>query len=388
MPIEPLNYNYTSPISTTSGYQPIGVATARWLGMLAGDAEIDLGPTSDFELPISEHDRTLAYNAQLSHSFRDFETNQQHDDTNAIPANMFQGEVDRNAQAAVASEKHLWQAPAALTLEHHEQPLFDRFVTHISQWMDLFDPYKSFSSLVTRLALHNVGLLKATLTLSVRHHSLGARSVDQPSSAREDALKYYHETLHFVREAMQYKSYHTSLELLATTIIISAYEMLDGSSRDWERHLQGVFWIQRSQVIHGDSGGLKAAIWWAWLCQDFWAAFRDKRKVFTFWKPERTMAELNPLELAARSVFILGRVINYCVPDDLASTADGIASKLYTADSLSAMLDEWASYTTPEFHPLPHMDEASSTCFQSLWIYPPVFGTAPQSSKLTPVNVL
>jgi hypothetical protein len=124
--------------------------------------------------------------------------------------------------------------------------------------------------------------MNAVLALSCRHLSLNPGiSIDEPPD-RNSALQYYYQTLHYVQKAMRYSSYQTSLELLATTLIISTYEMLDGSRKDWERHLEGVFWIQRSQVIHGESEGLKSAVWWAWLCQDVWAAFREKRKTFTF----------------------------------------------------------------------------------------------------------
>ena len=82
------------------------------------------------------------------------------------------------------------------------------------------------------------------------------------------ALMFYNETLHYLSKAMQYDMYKTSLELLATALIVSNYEMLDGSGKDWKRHLKGVFGIQRSQVIRGDSKNLRQTVWWAWFCQD------------------------------------------------------------------------------------------------------------------------
>jgi len=99
--------------------------------------------------------------------------------------------------------------------------------------------------------------MKAILALSARHISLNPSIAGEQTHDRNDALQYYNETLHYLSKAMQYDTYKTSLELLATVLIVSTYEMLDGSGKDWERHLQGVFWIQRSQVIHGDSKGLK-----------------------------------------------------------------------------------------------------------------------------------
>ena len=186
-------------------------------------------------------------------------------------------------------------------------------------------------------------------------------------------------------QAMQYNTYKTSLELLTTALIVSSYEMLDGSTTDWERHLKGVFWIQRSQVIHGDSKGLRSAVWWAWLCQDVWAAFRERRKPFTFWKPARTFEDLDPYELAARSVHLFAQVIGFCSTEE--SETDGIdflPRRIERAKELLRKLEEWRGFLTIEFEPLPLRDQfigalsddksSSIHVFEPLWINPPAFG--------------
>ena len=151
--------------------------------------------------------------------------------------------------------------------------------------------------------------------------------------------------------------------------------MLDGSRRDWERHLKGVFWIQRSQVIHGDSQGLKQAVWWAWLCQDIWAAFRERRKAFTFWKPARTFKELNSHELAARSVYVMAQIVNYCSEEEIESGKRNIQTRMDKADNLNKTLDEWKAALTMEFTPLPLPANDEKYGFKPLWIHPPSFGT-------------
>lgn len=172
---------------------------------------------------------------------------------------------------------------------------------------------------------------------------------------------------------MQKSSYMTSWELLSTTLIISAYEMLDNSSNDWERHLEGVFLIQRSQVIHGESGGLQAAVWWAWLCQDVWAAFREKRKTLTFWTPHKPLSTLSPHELAARAVYITAKVINYCAEEG--PHLEGyIQRRLDKAKYLRVMLDDWRDHLTIEFSPLPVSSREKTGCFRPVWIRPPAFG--------------
>lgn len=222
--------------------------------------------------------------------------------------------------------------------------------------------------------------MNAILALSARHLrnvNYGAPSggvAYHPDS--NDTVGYYWKTLHYSQKAMEYDTYQTSLELLASAIIISSYEMLDDSNTDWEKHLKGVFWIQRSQVIHGDSGGLRQAVWWAWLSQDVWAAFRERRKPFTFWQPAKTLPELTPHQLAARAVYNFAHVVGYCAESSIPEDAARAASKTQEAGRLLQQLQHWRSHLTVEFDPLPTMSSGSDNkVFPAVWIQPPAFGS-------------
>jgi len=221
--------------------------------------------------------------------------------------------------------------------------------------------------------IHNVGLMNAILALSDRYLALKLPEGEAVIHSPINALQYYNKTLHYIRRAMHYDTYNTSLELLATSLIISAYEMLDGSTLDWQRHLRGVFWIQRSQVIHGDSQGLRQAVWWAWLCQDVWAAFREKRKPFTFWRPMRTLGELNPYELSARSVYFFAQVVGYCSHEEINAAKNDLNRRISEADMLIESLEDWEKHLTVEFQPL-SLPDTSESIFRPVWINPPAFG--------------
>ena len=221
--------------------------------------------------------------------------------------------------------------------------------------------------------------MNAILALSARH--LDIINKDTATYATgfrpgpKESIGYYYKTLHYCQEAMQYDNYKTSLELLSSAVIISSYEMLNGPNTDWEKHLKGVFWIQRSQLIHGHSGGLRQAVWWAWLCQDVWASFREKRKPFTFWRPGRPLADLNPSELAARAVYNFAHVVGFCAKDEAPKGSDYIAIKSHEADLLSQQLEQWVSYLTLEFYPLPIVaTDAEDNPFPHVWIQPQAFG--------------
>lgn len=231
------------------------------------------------------------------------------------------------------------------------------------------------STELTSLAcqMHNVGLLNAILALSIRHLSLSPEPETGSVHDRNDSLPYYHQTLHYVQKAMQYDSYNTSAELLATCLIISAYEMLDGSRKDWERHLQGVCWIQRAQRVDGDSVGLNQAVWSAWLCQDVWAAFREKRKPFNTWTPTRDYGDLNSYEVAARSVYVMAQVVAYCSQEEVARGEVDIRPRVDRAETLAHMLDEWQRHLPIEFNPLP-LESDGPAVFKPIWVHPPAFG--------------
>jgi len=71
--------------------------------------------------------------------------------------------------------------------------------------------------------------MKAILALSARHLSLDSANATLPLQERNFAVQYYFETLHYLRNAMQYESYIRSPELLSTVLVVSSYEMIGES---------------------------------------------------------------------------------------------------------------------------------------------------------------
>lgn len=215
--------------------------------------------------------------------------------------------------------------------------------------------------------------MKAILAVSSRYVMAKTPSEEADTS---EPVQYYYETLQYVQEALQYASYTRSEELLATTIIISTYEMLDDSNSNWKRHLKGVFWIQRSQNVHGASGGLRQSVWWAWLRQDIWAAFREKRPCFSFWKPVKDIFDLTQDDLADRAVYLLSQAVNYCA-NTQASVSTSIEDRVESGEVLLSALERWRSSLGPGYKPLPSPRLCSSV-FKPIWIHPPHFSVAMQ----------
>lgn len=176
---------------------------------------------------------------------------------------------------------------------------------------------------------------------------------------------------------MRFTSYKNSLELLATVLVVSTYEMIDGAAKGWERHLKGVFWIQRSREINGESGGLEQAVWWAWLRQDIWAAFREHRRCFSFFKPTKQYQAMDVWDMASRIVYILAQAVNYSSDEEKKAGETDLPSRIQRATTLLALLDEWRRNVSIHFNPLPVQGPFESA-FVPLWFNPPSLGVSMQ----------
>lgn len=372
-------------ISSTS--HGVETPTARWLELLIRDAVLDNGILAEINL---EYSALSMFGNSVVQTPASIAEDQQtpvfltEADSRSVTSRTLHASLQERLPqlgSDQVSEKHAWYSIEPIKLSQQECRLFHHFVHHVSQWIDLFEPKKPFGTFVPHLAMHNFGLINAILALSARHLSLNANNPpgkpDFTPPDSNDAVRYYYKTLHYSQEAMRYDTYKVSLELLAISIIISTYEMLDGSSTDWERHLKGVFWIQRSQVIHGDSGGLRQGVWWAWLCQDIWAAFREERKPFTFWWPTRSFDALDPCELAARSVYLFAQVVSFCSKEETEEDNNYFASRVSKADALLEKWSDWRKHLTVEFEALP-VSTDSNDVFPPIWVHPPAFGVALQ----------
>ncbi|KAK5122850.1 hypothetical protein LTR85_003765 [Meristemomyces frigidus] len=346
----------TSPDSTWSGGQSYTAEAAplRWLGLLAHDASRDdwlISPPNpspwpgDYTLPHGQAGRLEQVRVE------------QHPPP--TPRELVPPQVVYNSGDEVS-------------LSSQEIPLLRHFIERLSTWIDVTDPDRSFSTLVPQMALRSRGLMTAMLALSSRHLAF-----DQKSSP-DTAVQYYHDTLQYLQHEMKKTTYLTSDELLATVLIISTYEMIDGLGKGWERHLKGVFWIQRSQLIHGESQGLKKCIWWAWLRQDIWAAFKERRKILSFYTLTRPCCDLAFWELVNRAVFLFGQCVNYASNAEADAGRLNVQARLERAERLQASLTEWYLYFKSYDCRLPAPERADEHAFQPIWINPPAASIAMQ----------
>ncbi|KAF2809020.1 uncharacterized protein BDZ99DRAFT_389364 [Mytilinidion resinicola] len=372
--------NTTSPQSNFSGSAGYGVEVAplRWFGLLADDAA---NGADDGSLAFL-HENFSQGSPSINESLRDDARSP------TYPASAYSAGTPSLRFAHVTPTSVLrsipqagdgresWQSP--IKLRDREIPIFRRFVDNLSLWIDMYDPMKHFSTFVPQLALQNEGLMKAILALSSRHLSIKPMEPGGPLLDRTAAVQYYYETLQYLQRAMKHESYTRSLELIATALIVSTYEMIDGAGKGWERHLKGVFWIQRSQDINGETGGLKQAVWWAWLRQDLWAAFREGRRAFSFFKPTKPYHVMEQYDIASRVVYLLVQAVNYSSAEECKIGEASLRPRIERADALLAALEEWRGNLSVHFNPLPLESGSENAVFKPIWINPPAFAVSIQ----------
>jgi hypothetical protein len=317
------------------------------------------------------------------------------------------GEASYHAEAQSISSQIVvpkpWNTENRIELKPEELIYFEHYVDVVAPILDLFDPENHFGNTVPHLALRNVGLLRSLLAVGACHMAsfqlpaqgneilspipgTPASTGSAPPSTSRVAEQYYFETLQYLSQNLLYQAYTRSHEILATAIMISTYEMyLTVSNPDhsnWDRHLRGAFWIQRTMDSSGESSdGFQRAVWWAWMREDLWAAFRTGRPALTIHQPKVPMSELTPDGLATRIIYIAAKCVQFA-----ATPKEGdIAGYIEAGETLMRMLDHWKRYLPPSFHPI--SVAASQTSPSSLeehhispiWIHPAAHAAAIQT---------
>lgn len=374
--------------STTASFAP-GIAPFQWYELIARDA----WQNPDSYRFLTSHGSRWSFNSQEVSSIVQHQAVSPHvlDSSSAQPTNLARlmpGGTD------IASKLRPWNTSKPMALSQREADYLEHYVTVVGPLLDLFDPQLRFTTDLLRLALRNEGLLKSILALSASHRAsyadetLRVLSVDSllagnqsPSgkSDREMAVQYYYETLGYLSQSMRVPGYADSQEILANAALISWYEAFESdSSQNWERHLKGVFWIQRSRNSDGESSGLPGAVWWTWLRQDIWAAFRNSRKTLTIWIPTKSLNVLSAEELACRVLYLQAKAVSYAAKESH-ETSD-FEQRMLEGDELLTILEEWRQLLPVQFDPLPlSVATEPPSIYKPLWIHPPMYAAAMQA---------
>lgn len=158
------------------------------------------------------------------------------------------------------------------------------------------------------------------------------------------------------------------------------------SNGAWERHLRGIFWIQRAQNNNGESKDpLRRAAWWQWLRQDTWVAFREGRRVLTIWRPTKRLVDLDADELCLRILYICGRCVDFAANEKKYD----MNTRIEQGGKLLQALEDWNRALPSTFQPLyKHQMPSQDRLAAPTLIHPPAYAAAIQTFHCARIIVI
>ncbi|KAK3076011.1 hypothetical protein LTR53_000188 [Teratosphaeriaceae sp. CCFEE 6253] len=211
---------------------------------------------------------------------------------------------------------------------------------------------------------------------------------------------------------MRFTSYKDSLELLATVLVVSTYEMIDGAGRvldpaqpRYQRRVRRLGTGYLVGVVETGYGMLLLPLpsgiaLMAVSCYDTWqrrntnsycmqwAAFREHRRCFSFFKPTKSYEAMDPWDLASKVVYILAQCVNYSSDEEKQQGEHDLGARILRANTLLDALSEWKSSLGVHFEPLPVEGPPSDRAFKPIWIHPSAFGVSLQMHSMARILLL
>ncbi|KAE8164455.1 hypothetical protein BDV40DRAFT_114140 [Aspergillus tamarii] len=231
------------------------------------------------------------------------------------------------------------------------------------------------------MALQCPVLMQSCLALSSKQLALKATG-DEGRLRENIAIGYYRKAVKMIRSLLVDTQCARSDEILASSIILSTYEMFDVVGESFGSHLKGIAFFLQSRQVTGDASGIRGAAYWTWYRHEIWAALQTGRRMFlneSYWEPE-PMESFNGLsveDIANRAIFLFGQCVSFCNDDGLLPTA-GRDERHNTHDhraiALDAALENWKQRLPPSmshFFAERPSDSNGSHEFPFIWfIYP------------------
>ncbi|RAK97959.1 uncharacterized protein BO80DRAFT_467405 [Aspergillus ibericus CBS 121593] len=284
-----------------------------------------------------------------------------------------------------------FRVPDPIQLSDVELLLFRNFVDRISKWVDSFSHDQPFYCQVPSMALHCPMLLHSCLAASAKQLSR-VPSHGNTSVQEKYSLFYYQQALREMGSFLVEPRYSGSDELLASSIILSTYEIIDVAGESFGSHLKGIASLIQSHGIHGDESGIRGATYWTWYRHEVWAAFQSGRRMFldeSYWRPKplASFAHISMREIANRVLFIFGQCITYYVLKTDETTHSNkwlhIEKELLSSE-LNRALEDWKEKLPPSMKPFCSRDpgpQATDTIERDLsYMFPFVWFAYPESA--------
>ncbi|OJJ79305.1 uncharacterized protein ASPGLDRAFT_1055385 [Aspergillus glaucus CBS 516.65] len=269
-----------------------------------------------------------------------------------------------------------------IELSAAEVTIFRNYVERVSRWIDSFSRDQPFYRKVPIMALRCPVLMNSCLALSMKQSTLKASGDEQ--RIRENAAIHYHQkAIKALSTLLADTECASRDEILASSIILSTYEMFDVVGESFGSHLGGVAFFLQSRRVYGNQCGLQGAVYWTWYRHEIWAALQTGRQMLldeAYWQPPliKTFEGVCVEDIANRVIFIFGQCVSFCNSGDTgeASADEKIAARQRRVTTLDAALEDWkrklpSSMSHFFAEPTASQQENASHQFPFLWfMYP------------------
>ncbi|KIX97845.1 uncharacterized protein Z520_06623 [Fonsecaea multimorphosa CBS 102226] len=243
-----------------------------------------------------------------------------------------------------------------LYLTQLELFILRNFVERVARWIEAFSLENPYSTTVPILALECPAVLFSCLAISAKQLVL-TRTGSEPQITDDVAVEYYQKALKaFSTLLMEPDSAHSD-KILASSIMLSSYEMFEVVGENFGSHLRGIASLLQLWQVNGDSSGIKGVVYWTWYRSDTWAALHAGRRMFLdehYWEPRPVdcFDDLSHEEIANRAMFLLGQCISFCndyQDRENAEAAEELNTRQRTRDKLRHDLEQWKRMLPPSF---------------------------------------
>ncbi|ETS77433.1 hypothetical protein PFICI_11307 [Pestalotiopsis fici W106-1] len=254
----------------------------------------------------------------------------------------------------------------------HEQPvdtcppltptealLIRNFTDHMAQWTDIADPFRTFETVVSKLALTDLIIRNAVCAFSARHYYR-----DQVEDGNAIALDYQTRCLQLLIPSMSGGQKITESILTAVALLRQNEEM---DEQDNRFHLEGTSRILNMVPEFSTIGGVGEAACWLCLREDIYISLTTQTPIKTALDcfPDCISIRRNDdYSWASKSILNLAFLLKraFCEPRD--------ASRLALSE---AEIADWDKCKPTSYRPI-HVEARSrleGRCFPKIWMLLP-----------------
>ncbi|OAL34470.1 hypothetical protein AYO20_06313 [Fonsecaea nubica] len=228
------------------------------------------------------------------------------------------------------------------------------FVEHVAGWIDAFSSENPYSTIVPIFALECPAVLFSCLAIAGKQLAL-TRAGAEAQITEDVAVEYYQKALKAFSTLLIEADSAYSDKILASSIMLSGYEMLDMMGESFSSHLRGIASLLQLWRVNGDSPGIKGSVFWTWFRSDSWAALHAGRRMFldeSYWEPRAvdSFEDLSHVEIANRALFLLGQCVSFCsgVPcRDNVEGSEEMSTRQRKRDKIRSDLERWKGMLPP-----------------------------------------